>query len=326
MARRYVRKMACLAKIETTYGTDSTPSASTDALLLSNVGITPFNAQNVPRDLIRPYFGASEELPGDAFVELTFDVEAVGSGTAGTVPAWGKLLRACGMAEVVEASTRVDYLPVTDAMESITLKYFDDGVRHTLLGSMGEITAFSLEQGGIPKFSFRFLGLYSTPVAATPGSVTLTDWKMPQVVKNANSGDITIGGSVSGTGAPAITGGTTQPSRGLRLAWGNQVGHSALLGDEGIDITNRSITGHMDLALSAADEVTFAGHVELATLQNVSLLHGTVTGRKLLVNLPSAQLTNYSKQDVNNGRRLIGYDLRAVPVSGNDEIRIVTSF
>jgi hypothetical protein len=325
MARRYIRKMACLAKPETTYGVDAAPSGSTDALLLSNVSITPFNAQNVPRDLIRPYFGASEELPGDAFVELAFDVEAVGSGTAGVAPAWGKLLRGCGMAEVIEASTRVDYVPVTDNMESLTIKYFDDGVRHTLLGAMGEITGFSLEQGTIPKFSFRFLGLYSTPAAATPGSVTLTDWKVPQVVKNANSGDITIGGTVASTGAPAISGGTTQASRGLRLSWGNQVGHSALLGDEGIDITDRNITGHMDLALSAADEVTFAGYVESATLLNISLLHGTVAGHKLLVNVPSAQLTN-SKQEVNNGRRLIGFDLRAVPVAGNDEIRIVTSF
>lgn len=325
MAQRYIRKLAVVAKIETTYGTDSSPTGAADAVLLSNVNINPFNAQNVPRDVIRPYFGASEELPGDRFVELSFDVELVGSGTAGTAPAWGKLMRACGMAEVIEASTRVDYVPITDALESLTIKYFDDGVRHVLTGARGEITQFALQQGGKPMMSVRMLGLYSTPSAATPGTVTLSDWKVPQVVTNANTGDITIGGSVNDTGAPAITGGTSQTSRGLVLQWGNQVAHTPLLGEESIDISDRAISGKMQLSMSAADEVTFMGHVELATLQNVSLLHGTVTGRKLLVNLPSAQLRNPTKDEL-NGRRLIGFDLSAVPVAGNDEIRIVTSF
>jgi hypothetical protein len=54
----------------------------------------------------------------------------------------------------------------------------------------------------------------------------------------------------------------------------------------------------------------------------LGFVHGTTAGLKVLVHAPAVQLINPSKQDV-NGRRLIGYDLRLVPVSGNDELRIV---
>ena len=53
--------------------------------------------------------------------------------------------------------------------------------------------------------------------------------------------------------------------------------------------------------------------------------HGTVAGNKVLLYLPSVQFINPSNFEL-NGRLLNGYDLRCVPTSGNDEVRIVTSF
>ena len=81
---RFIRNTAILAKIESTYGTDATPTEGANAILISNASITPLQAQNVKRDLIRPYMGNSEELLGAAYVEMTFDVELAGSGAAGT--------------------------------------------------------------------------------------------------------------------------------------------------------------------------------------------------------------------------------------------------
>ena len=63
MAARYHRNTAILAKIEATYGTDATPTEAANALLVSNVSINPLNAQNVSRDLIRPFLGGSEQQP-----------------------------------------------------------------------------------------------------------------------------------------------------------------------------------------------------------------------------------------------------------------------
>ena len=100
---RYIRNASILAKIESVYGTTPTPTGADNAMLISDFNIN-YQAQNVPRELVRPFMGGSEHLVGRVFVELTFNVEFASSGTAGTAPAYGPLLRACGFAETVTAA------------------------------------------------------------------------------------------------------------------------------------------------------------------------------------------------------------------------------
>lgn len=316
---RYARNAAILAKIETTYGTDSVPTGAANAMLISNLSINPLNANNVSRDLINTYFGGSEELVGTAFVEAAFDIEVAGSGAAGTAPAWGALLRACGFAEAITASQRVDYTPVTNSLESVSIYYHDDGVLHKLLGARG---TFELKMGvgERPVFSFKFQGLDGGISAVANPALTLTAFKTPLVVNDANTGDITVGCTYS---AGALSGGTTYTSRGLMVNMGNAINYTPLLGGETIDLTNRDVTGHIDLDLTAAQEVTFMSTVKANTKQSVGIVHGSTAGYKVLVHAPAAQLINPSKQDI-NGRRLLGYDLRLIPSSGNDELRIVS--
>ena len=88
-----------LAKIESTYGTDPTPTGSANAILCSEMDIEPIAGGTVPRNLIRSYLGNSEQLPTAVYARMTMTVEIAGSGTAGTAAAWGPLLRACGYAE-----------------------------------------------------------------------------------------------------------------------------------------------------------------------------------------------------------------------------------
>jgi len=92
------RKRLILAETESQYGTDPSPGAA-DAVLVRDLSITPLQSDVVSRDLIRPYLGASEQLLANTRVECTFSVEMAGSGTAGTAPRYGSVLKACGMAE-----------------------------------------------------------------------------------------------------------------------------------------------------------------------------------------------------------------------------------
>jgi len=320
---RLVRNTAILAKIESAYATDAAPTGADNAILISNQTINPLAAQNVDRALVRPYFGGSEQLLGPVYKEVSFDVELAGSGTAGTAPAWGPLLRACGFAQTIIAATRVDYTPVSTGFESLTIYYYDDGVVHKLLGARGE-WSLNAKVGAKPTISFKFIGLDGGDVAGTPGTVTLSAFKTPLVVTNAFTLPLVLGGTVSPTGAPAITGGTTYTSQGVELASGNAVNHIPLIGSESVEITDRSVTGKVMLDMSAAQEVAQMAIVKAATLSSVGMVHGTTAGNKVLLFSPSAQFTNPSKGEV-NGRRLIGYDLRIVPDpagSGNDELRI----
>jgi hypothetical protein len=321
---RFVRNTAILAKIETTYGTDSVPTGGANALLISNQTVNPFNANNVDRAIVRPYFGGSEQVPGTAYKEVSFDVEFVGSGSAGVAPGWGPLLRACAFAETITASTRVDYLPITNGQESVTIYYYDDGVLHKLLGSRGAVK-IGAKVGDIPKLSFRFVGLDGGDTAASNPSVTLTGFKTPEVVKDANTGDLLFGCTHSSAGAPALASGTAYPSQGIEIDLGLAADFTPLLGNESVDVNDRQASGKFMLDLTAAQEVSFMASVKATTLQSLGLQHGIVAGNKVLMFMPSVQLINPTKGEVNK-RRMISYDVRINPSAGNDELRIVTGF
>jgi hypothetical protein len=320
MASRLIKKTAILAKLETTYGTDAVPTGAANAMLASNLSVNPLNANNVDRALIRAYFGSSEQLVGTRYMECGFDVELVGSGVAGTPPAWGPLMRSIGFAETITAALRVDYTPISDDIESATIYWYDDGVLHKLLGVRGTAT-MDLSVGVKPVISFKFIGIYGGIAEQAAPATTLTAWKVPQIVVNAQSGDVTLGATHSATTAPALIGGTPVTSQGLTIDLGITATFQPLLGEESVEVTDRNVTGAIKLKMSAAQEVEYMNKVLLAELSSVGLQHGTVDANKIQVFMPSVQFTTPTKEEL-NGQRLIGYALRAVPVAGNDEFRL----
>lgn len=315
---RYMRKRVVLAKIESSYGVDPTPTGAANAILLSNLDVNPLNAQNVSRELIRAYFGGFEELVGTAYLEASFDVELSSSGAAGTAPAWGPLLRACAFGETISAGNRVDYTPVTNTLESVTIYYHADGALHKLLGCRGTVQV-KLNISERPMLMFKFIGIDGGITATTDATPTLTAWTTPLVVTNPNTGDLTFGCTYS---AGALSGGTTYPSRGIEIDVGGDVKFTPLLGGDTVDITQRAATGKVTLDLTAAQEVTFMTSVKANTLQSVGLQHGSAAGAIIVVHAPAVQLINPKHEDV-DGRLMCAYDLRVVPSSGNDELRIV---
>lgn len=315
---RYIRNTVILAKPEVTAGTDPTPTGAANAILVSDMSITPLDAQNIKRNNILGYFGGQEELVGPASVRVGFTVELAGSATAGTAPAWGNLLLACAMAEATLATPdRVEYTPVSTALKTLTIYYYDDGALHKLHNVMGNCT-LSAKVGDKPTIKFDFIGTDGGITAAANATPTLSAWKKPVAMTKANVVDITLGCTYA-TGA--ISGGTVYPSTGLELMLGNAVNFTPTLSAESVDITDREVTGSMDLELTAAQEVTLMGAVKANTTQGLGFTIGTTAGSKIILHAPATQILAPRKVDL-NGKRLIGYDLRCIPVSGNDELRI----
>ena len=112
------RKRILLAKIETTYGTDSSPVAA-NAMLIRNLDMTPLDAEIVSRDLVRPYFGNYDQIIASQKVGLTFEVELQSSGTAGVAPSYGPLLRACGLSETTTAAGQPQATSTGDALAQV---------------------------------------------------------------------------------------------------------------------------------------------------------------------------------------------------------------
>ena len=95
MPTRLHRRLAILNKLETTYGTNSTPGA-VNAIVGTNVSFTPLEAEEIGRDLHLPHMGHQGVILTGQYAKIEFDVEIAGAGAAGTVPKYGSLLRAWG--------------------------------------------------------------------------------------------------------------------------------------------------------------------------------------------------------------------------------------
>jgi hypothetical protein len=319
---RTIRQTAILAKLETTAGTDAVPTGAANALLVKEQSITPLESNNVDRALIRPYFGASEQLVGPGLVRVSFTVELQGSGTAGTAPAWWPLVEACAFNDggSLTSPSRNELLPATDPLKTVTIYYNDSGVLHKLVGAMGTFQIEAMADA-IPVLKFTFVGLDGGIAAAALPTVTLTSWRTPFVVGPTTAVDVTLGATYA---AGAFTGGTAYTSTGLMLDVGNTTGLTTFVSKQTPDITDRNASGRVELELTAAQEVTLMGVVKANTLQSLAFQVGMVAGRRIMLHAPAVQLINPSKGD-RNGVRVIGFDLRVTPVSGNDELRIIAS-
>lgn len=98
------RKRVILAKIEATYSQDPTPSAGLDALLMSNLNVSPMEQTLVQRNNVKAYLGNNPSVLAAIYAKVSFDIEVAGSGTPGTAPAYDELLRACGLSATTLAS------------------------------------------------------------------------------------------------------------------------------------------------------------------------------------------------------------------------------
>lgn len=128
------RKRTLLAKIETTYGTDSAPVGATNAILCRNLDVMPLEGQTVSRDLVRPYYGNSDQLPTGIYAKVTAEVEIAGSGTAGTAPAWAPLLRACAFAETLLAAAHASTAQAGSTTNTIKLAVAASATNDAYLG------------------------------------------------------------------------------------------------------------------------------------------------------------------------------------------------
>ena len=166
------RNQLILAKIEATYRTDPTPTAGADAIEAIDLTVTPTSP---PLERLGQ-IGSLSKLPsqlGERFVDISFKTIMFGSGTAGTAPRHGVLLRACGMAETVVSNTSVTYLPTSTSISSITIWAYIGGKLYKVTGCRGTVKA-SCTAGEFMTYEFSFSGIRSAaPTVAAVPSPTL---------------------------------------------------------------------------------------------------------------------------------------------------------
>ena len=119
-------------------------------------------------------------------VEITFEVELAGSGSAGTAPAWGPIIRACGFSETISASTSVTYAPVSSSFESchyLLRQRWCQPQDHWRRGSF----SMTCEVNSIPVISFTMLGFIHEPTDVANATPTYSNQATPVLFKNGNT-------------------------------------------------------------------------------------------------------------------------------------------
>ena len=320
---RVMRRFALLGKLEAAYGTEETVFDEYDALLLSGQPNIRFESDNVDRDLILPWLGASEQIKGTSRALIEAQTELVGSGTAGIAPAWGKWLRCCGFAETIVNTglhRRAVYTPANDSFEGMTQRFNRDGVRYTCKGGRGN-AKFDMAASKIPMLALNTMAFDNKPIAAGMPAIDLSDYIDPQAVNTENSGLMRLGCTLdNGRG---LVGGTGFANMGISWDMGNKLSHAKLVEGEHIRISDRKVTGKMTLNLTAAEEVALWSDIENLTTTSIGFKHGVAEGKRITLYADRVQRTNMQQTEV-DGALLITCDLIALPGrSGAAEIQVI---
>ena len=310
MAARKMQKLALLAKIETTYGTDATPTGAANAMLVKNVTITPLEGEEIQRDLVMPYFGSLGVILAGTYGKIDFEVELAGSGTAGTAPFWGVLARACAMSETVVAATSVTYAPVSAGQESATIWWNLDGTRHVLLGARGTFS-LSMDAQKIPTLKFTLTGLLGTVTDVALPATTLPTPPQPLPPSKTNTPTFSLHSYSAVVEAFSID-------------LGNKVEPRLLIGSESIEHGARAFTGSATVQADQVAGVDWMSKATARTRAALAVTHGLTAGNIIQIAAPAVEIGKPTHGSSNN---ILNVTLPLVfcpsSASGNDELSIV---
>lgn len=301
------RKKVILAKIETEYGSDPTPTGAANAILARDINLTPLAADTVERDNPRPELGAYQRIHVGEHVMLAFDVEVAGAGAAGSVPAYDVLKRACGLAFANNAGVSQVYTPRSDNEESITLYLHFDGQLHKLVGARGT-WGLRINRQGIAYYHFEFTALFTAPASATDATPDFSNFVAPKPVSNGNTPTATLHGQALVMSS-------------LEISSNNQVQHRDLVGVEEVAILSRAVSGRVRFEAPALSTFNWFTTARANTLAAFQLVHGTTAGNIVQIDAPQVQITNptYAEEDA---LVMIDAELVFVPNTGDDEITL----
>ena len=303
-----IKRAQIAAKAESVEGTAET-LAGADAFLAQNISFSP-EIEMGTRDNVSSSLSNFSQVPGARKATLEFDVELKGSGTAGTAPALGKLLLACGFGETVASGVSVTYKPASTGIGSISLAVYNDGVRYGVFGARGNVS-LKLEKGKPGIFHFVFTGadFTVTDVAMLSSGVSYET----TVPKPFLSATMTIDSYAALLGS-------------MEFNMNNEVvlrpDVNASSGYNSAVITGRRPTLSIDPEMVLVATYDFFGKWRSGNEGALTLALTGSAGNICTITAPKVQYTGVKPAD-NSGIRSLGIDCQLNRNAGDDEIAIV---
>jgi hypothetical protein len=304
-------KKVLLAKPETAYGSDPTPTAAANTIDAEKIEVSnPMDF--LERNQVRANLSKIAGIIGKRFSEIKFTLDLKGSGTAGTAAKIGDLLEACGYVETASVGSSVVYSPysVPVSTQSLTFYYYQLGDVNAILRKItGARGTFNLvmEAGSIARMEFTFRGIYNAPSDVTNPTGMAYESTKPPIVESTT---FTFG-------ATSLIAKDVSLDIGNELAQQDDINSAA--GVKGFTISNRKPTGKFTpeavlLATKNFDTI-LTGNTETA----IALTIGSVAGNKIDIVVPKAQIESIKDAEQNS----IAYQdipFRCNGSAGDDEI------
>jgi len=305
MSFRFRKKMI-LAKTEVTYGTDPTPVEGDDAILTSNLSITPYGGNTVQRNLDNANLGNDESYNVGAMVQVEFDIEISGSSAIGVAPNYDALLQACGLADTVVALTSTQYDPVSESFDSATIYFNIDGQEQRIKGARGTCS-IKLTRGQLPYLHFVMTGLYTRPTAVSMYAPDFSGFKKPVPVNNTNTGTVLIHGFAA-------------TLEDFSFDLNAEIVHRNLPGNDSVEYIDRAPSGTLVIespAIATKDYFTAMESHAGVTLGVIDIIHGPAANRFKFYSALT-QLSNL-KMGESDGLMTYTFDVSFLPSDAGDD-------
>jgi hypothetical protein len=303
------QRTVILAKVESVYGSDPTPSNTLNAIehIDAEISIVSDMKQRFPANTDMSKY---PELRGKTHFEISFSTPIKASGTRGTASRRSPLFKACGMSETIVSATSVTYALISTSQGSCTIWAYIDGILYKLNGCVGDVEIdFSAGELGMYKWSFK--GLYALPTDSAIVDPTF-DTPTPVIVKGVT---FTIGSYA------AII-------NKLNLKLGNKIAMRSDFcqtdGVKGFQITGRDPEGSMtvEAVLMATSNANFLSYFDARTVKALSLALGATAGNIVTFSAPYCYLRAPKIGD-EDGIRSFEIPFQLARSAGNDEATII---
>lgn len=304
-----------LAKEESTYGTDPTPTPGSNAKEVSNLQVN-YSSEPDERDIHRNTLSQDPPIASKRFAEITFSAEVKGSGSAGTAPAIGDFLEACGFSESVDAGSSVVYLPDSNNHKSLTFyryKIASNGSAklEKFVGARGSVNfVFMAGKKCMADFTFRS-ALGDSDSDVSEPSPTYGEITIPPIVQNASFD---------------LAGVSTFKVQQMNIDIANEVVEDEDFNAASAGLAGFLITGRKPVGTINPDTVLVATHDiradwEAATERVLNIVVGSTAGNKITFNAPKVSLDSISDEDL-NGKAKLSIPFRLNRDSADDELSI----
>jgi hypothetical protein len=263
--------------------------------------------QSRPRNLVKPTLGKKGEPQVMRHATMGFDVELAGSGTAGTAPKYGPLLRACALSETADPGVDVEYAPVSASEESVALSWYLDGLRQLFLGARGT-ASFVFEAGEVPLTRYALMGLYAKPTDTALATPDFSGFQYAKAVSDANTPTFTLDSYA-------------HVLRSLTVDLNIDRVFRDLVNTKRIDVTGREqgVTGTALVECPTMADEDLEALMEAESQVALQLVHGAAGGAIVQLDAPKVQITSVNREET-EGLAYARLGLLFNENAGNDEV------